>query len=111
MRLVGLDPVSQVKVGKYSLGMKQRLAIAQALMEKPALLILDEPFNAIDKKTVKDFRELLSQLNTQEGVTILMTSHHQEEIEGLCRNIYRIDLKDLKKVSMTASAERSQRLP
>ena len=111
MRLVGLDPASQVKVGKYSLGMRQRLAIAQALMEKPALLILDEPFNAIDKKTVKDFRELLSQLNTQEGVTILMTSHHQEEIEGLCRNIYRIDLKDLKKVSMTASAERSQRLP
>lgn len=98
MRLVGLDPASQVKVGKYSLGMKQRLAIAQALMEKPALLILDEPFNAIDKKTVRDFRELLSQLNTQEGVTILMTSHHQEEIEGLCRNIYQIGSKDLKKV-------------
>ncbi|MCM1026709.1 MAG: ABC transporter ATP-binding protein [Roseburia sp.] len=97
MRLVGLDPASQVRVGKYSLGMKQRLAIAQALMEKPALLILDEPFNAIDKKTVKDFRELLARLNTQEGVTILMTSHHQEEIEGLCRNVYQIDSKELRK--------------
>lgn len=98
MRLAGLDPASRVKVGKYSLGMKQRLAIAQALMEKPALLILDEPFNGIDKKTVRDFRELLFRLQTQEGVTILMTSHHQEEIEGLCKNIYQIDSKDLKEV-------------
>lgn len=100
MRLVGLDPASRVKVGKYSLGMKQRLAIAQALMEKPTLLILDEPFNAIDKNTVKDFQKLLERLNTQEGVTILMTSHHQEEIEGLCQNIYQIDSKDLKKVEL-----------
>lgn len=99
MRLVGLDPASQVKVGKYSLGMKQRLAIAQALMEKPTLLILDEPFNAIDKKTIKDFKELLSRLNTQEGVTILMTSHHQEEIDGLCRDVYQIDSKGLKKIA------------
>lgn len=91
MGLVGLNPASQVKVGKYSLGMKQRLAIAQALMEKPAFLILDEPFNAIDKKTVKDFQALLTRLNTQEGVTILMTSHHQEEIEGLCQKVYQID--------------------
>jgi len=94
MRLVGLDPASKVKVGKYSLGMKQRLAIAQALMEKPSLLILDEPFNAIDQKTVEDFRQLLGRLNTQEGVTILMTSHHQEDIQGLCRNIYQIVSKD-----------------
>lgn len=100
MRLVGLDPASRIKVGKYSLGMKQRLAIAQALMEKPTLLILDEPFNAIDKKTVKDFQTLLAKLNTQEGVTILMTSHHQEEIEGLCQNIYQIASKDLKKVEL-----------
>ena len=98
MRLVGLDPASQVKVGKYSLGMKQRLAIAQALMEKPSLLILDEPFNAIDENTVKDFQTLLARLNTQEGVTILMTSHHQEEIQGLCGSIYRIASKDLKKI-------------
>lgn len=98
MRLVGLDPASKVKVGKYSLGMKQRLAIAQALMERPSLLILDEPFNAIDQKTVRDFRLLLERLNTQEGVTILMTSHHQEDIQGLCRNIYQIDSRNLKKI-------------
>lgn len=98
MRLVGLDPASKVKVGKYSLGMKQRLAIAQAVMEKPSLLVLDEPFNAIDQQTVKDFRQLLERLNTQEGVTILMTSHHQEDIQGLCRNIYQIDAKGLNKM-------------
>ncbi len=98
MRLVGLDPASKVKVGKYSLGMKQRLAIAQAIMEKPSLLILDEPFNAIDQQTVKDFRQLLGRLNTQEGVTILMTSHHQEDIQGLCRNVYQIDGKNLKRM-------------
>ena len=98
MRLAGLDPASKVKVGKYSLGMKQRLAIAQAIMEKPSLLILDEPFNAIDKKTVRDFRELLSRLNTQEGVTILMTSHHQEDIQGLCKNVYQIDKKNLERI-------------
>lgn len=95
MRLVGLDPASGVKVGKYSLGMKQRLAIAQALMEKPSLLILDEPFNAIDSKTVRDFRQLLRQLNSQEGVTILMTSHHQEDIQDLCRNVYQIESKQV----------------
>lgn len=100
MRLVGLDPASNVKVGKYSLGMKQRLAIAQALMEKPSLLILDEPFNAIDQNTVEDFRLLLGRLITQEGVTILMTSHHQEDIQGLCRNIYQIESKGLKKMEV-----------
>ena len=98
MRLVGLDPASKVKVGKYSLGMKQRLAIAQAIMEKPRLLILDEPFNAIDEKTVRDFQKILSRLNTQEGITILMTSHHQEDIQGLCKNIYQIVSKELKKM-------------
>ncbi len=98
MRLVGLDPASRVKVAKYSLGMKQRLAIAQALMEKPSLLILDEPFNAIDSDTVEDFRKLLGRLNTQEGVTILMTSHHTEDICGLCGSIYRIESGDLRKI-------------
>lgn len=97
MRLVGLDPASAVKVGKYSLGMKQRLAIAQALMEKPSLLILDEPFNAIVQKTVTDFRSLLGRMSAEQGVTILMTSHHREDIQGLCRNVYRIDAGELKK--------------
>ena len=101
MRLVGLDPASYVKVGMYSMGMKQRLAIAQAIMEKPALLILDEPFNGIDQKTVMDFRQLLERINTQEGVTILMTSHHQEDLQGLCRSIYQVVSKDLKKMEFS----------
>ena len=100
MRLVGLDPASKVKVGKYSLGMKQRLAIAQALMEKPELLILDEPFNAIDQETIQDFRSLLERLNAEEGVTILMTSHHQEDIQGLCKSIYQIESKNLEKIEL-----------
>lgn len=98
MRLVGLDPSSKVKVGKYSLGMKQRLAIAQALMESPTLLILDEPFNGIDQNTVKEFRNLLVNLNKEKGITVIMTSHHQVDITGLCRNIYQIDSKTLKKI-------------
>ena len=100
MRLVGLDPASSVRVGKYSLGMKQRLAIAQALMEKPSLLILDEPFNAIDASTVTVFRQLLGRLNSEEGVTILLTSHHSEDIQELCGIVYRIEEgeKGLKKV-------------
>lgn len=103
MRLVGLDPSSKVKVGKYSLGMKQRLAIAQAIMESPTLLILDEPFNGIDTDTVKEFKNLLVNLNTQKGVTIIMTSHHQEDIKGLCENIYQIDSKKLKKLETEGS--------
>ncbi len=97
MRSVGLDPASRVNVGKYSLGMKQRLAIAQAIMERPSLLILDEPFNGIDQKTVKDFRRLLERLNKEERITILMTSHHQEDIQGLCGNIYQIVSRELRK--------------
>ena len=100
MRMVGLDPASQVKVGKYSLGMKQRLAIAQGLMDMPSILILDEPFNAIDTKTVMDFRLLLRRLNEKEGVTIIMTSHHREDICDLCRNIYQIDSKGLKNIEL-----------
>lgn len=100
MCLVGLDPASPVRVGKYSLGMKQRLAIAQALMEKPSLLILDEPFNAIDASTVAVFRQLLGWLSSEEGVTILLTSHHSEDIQKLCGTVYRIEAEEkmLKKV-------------
>ncbi len=100
MRMVGLDPASQVKVGKYSLGMKQRLAIAQALMERPYLLILDEPFNAIDRKTAADFRQLLRRLNTQEKITILTTSHHQEDIQDLCGNVYQIEAGSLRRITI-----------
>lgn len=93
MRRVGLDPTSKVKVGKYSLGMKQRLAIAQALMEKPKLLVLDEPLNAIDSDSAVIFRQLFKELNNKEGVTIIMTSHNREDIHELCKHIYRIEKK------------------
>ena len=91
-----LDPSR--KVDELSFGNRKKVSIVCALQSTPSLLILDEPFNAIDKKTVRDFRELLSRLNTQEGVTILMTSHHQEDIQGLCKNVYQIDKKNLERI-------------
>ena len=92
MRLVGLKPELEVPVGKYSQGMKQRLAIAQALMEKPSLLVLDEPLNAIDIKSVAYFRQLFRELNEKEGVTIILTSHYSQDIQELCRHTYDIHL-------------------
>ncbi len=89
---VGLKPESKVSVGKYSLGMKRRLAIAQALMEKPSLLVLDEPLNAIDIRSTAYFRKLFRELNEKEGVTILLTSHYSEDIQELCRSICYMDL-------------------
>ena len=88
MRLVGLKPELEVPVGKYSQGMKQRLAIAQALMEKPSLLVLDEPLNAIDIKSVAYFRQLFRELNEKEGVTIILTSHYSQDIQELCRHTF-----------------------
>ena len=92
MRLAGLKPELEVPVGKYSQGMKQRLAIAQALMEKPSLLVLDEPLNAIDIKSVSYFRKLFRELNEKEGVTIILTSHYSQDIQELCRHTYDIHL-------------------
>lgn len=92
MRMLGLKPELEVPVGKYSLGMKQRLAIAQALMEKPSLLVLDEPLSAIDSNSVPKFRKLFRELNEKEGVTILLTSHYNEDIQELCKTTYYIDL-------------------
>lgn len=86
----GLDPDSRKKVGKYSLGMKQRLGIAQAIMENPKILILDEPMNSLDHQGVKDVRELLAGLR-EEGKTILLASHSKEDIEILCDQVYEMD--------------------
>lgn len=98
IRLVGLRPEAEVPLAKYSLGQKQRLAIAQALMEEPSLLVLDEPFNGIDKEGVKRLRKLLKELNEEKGVTILLTSHDSEDIRELCKSIYRIQDQDLQEV-------------
>lgn len=97
MRRVGLKPELETKVTKYSLGMKQRLAMAQALMEEPSLLILDEPFESVDKKGVAHLRKMLKDLNEEKGVTILLTSHNSQDILTLCRSIYRIKDRDLQR--------------
>lgn len=83
MTLVGLDAKSKKWVGKYSLGMKQRLGIAQAIMEEPDLLILDEPMNGLDEHGVKAIRSLLANYKKQ-GRIILITSHNKEDIITLC---------------------------
>lgn len=90
MERVGLDPDSGKKVGKYSLGMKQRLGIAQAIMEDPEILILDEPMNSLDNQGVEDVREILMGLR-DEGKTILLASHNKEDIEVLCDEVYEMD--------------------
>ncbi len=83
MRFVGLDPQSSKAVDKYSLGMRQRLGIAQALMEDPELLVLDEPFNGLDNNGVKEMRNVLKELRTR-GKTILIASHNMMDINELC---------------------------
>ena len=87
---VGLDPNMKKHVGKYSLGMKQRLGIAQAIMEDPSLLILDEPFNGLDKNGVSDMRKLIKELKN-EGKTIILASHNQTDIDELCDTVCEMD--------------------
>ena len=86
MRTVGLDPKLKRHVKKYSLGMRQRLGIAQAIMEKPKLLILDEPFNGLDKEGVEQMRTYFLELKKR-GVTILLSSHTSEDIKLLCDTV------------------------
>lgn len=88
---VGLDPDMRKPVGKYSLGMRQRLGIAQAIMEKPKVLILDEPFNGLDKTGVGHMRGLLRELKGQ-GKAILLASHNAQDIEVLCDEVH--DMED-----------------
>ncbi|MEL7567338.1 MAG: ATP-binding cassette domain-containing protein, partial [Dehalobacterium sp.] len=90
MQKVGLDAENHTKVEHYSQGMKQKLAIAQAIMENQDILILDEPFNALDHKTYNDIKEIIRVLQA-EGKTILMTSHNFEDLETLCDHIYALD--------------------
>ena len=87
---VGLDPFSKKKVGQYSLGMRERLGIAQAIMEDPGLLVLDEPFNGLDKRGAQDVYGLLDELRGR-GRTILIAAHNMMEIEYLCDTICEMD--------------------
>ncbi|MCD7815080.1 MAG: ATP-binding cassette domain-containing protein [Lachnospiraceae bacterium] len=87
---VGLDPELKKPVAKYSLGMRQRLGIAQAIMEEPELLILDEPFNGLDRHGVAEIRKLLL-AEKQKGKTILLASHNSEDIRILCDRVFEMD--------------------
>ncbi len=90
MERVELDPNSKKKVGKYSLGMRQRLGIAQAIMENPDIFILDEPMNGLDNQGVDDVRGILLNLK-DEGKSIILASHNKEDIEVLCDEVYEME--------------------
>ena len=94
---VGLDPGLKKPVGKYSLGMRQRLGIAQAIMENPSILILDEPFNGLDKTGVLQMRDLIKGLREQ-GKTVILASHNQSDIDELCDTVCEMDAGLLKVV-------------
>ena len=89
IKLVGLDPNNKKKFKTYSLGMKQRLGIAAAIMEKPDIILLDEPINALDEKGVKEIREILLSLRSQERI-IIVACHDKEELEILSDEIVEI---------------------
>ncbi len=92
LKRVGLDPYLKKNVSKYSLGMRQRLGIAQAIMEDPDVLILDEPFNGLDKTGAAQMRKLLKELKSQ-GKSILLASHNAQDIEELCDNVHEMEDK------------------
>lgn len=87
LKAVGLNPNLKKNVSKYSLGMRQRLGIAQAIMENPDFLILDEPMNGLDSQGTEDIRQLLLQLKNQEK-TIVLASHNREDIDALCDVVF-----------------------
>ena len=97
MELVGLDPKLKKSVKKYSLGMRQRLGLAQAVMENPDLLILDEPMNGLDKDGVGDMRRYHLNLKEQ-GKTILIASHSAEDIDVLCDTVVEMDKGKMERV-------------
>lgn len=94
---VGLDADSRKPVGNYSMGMKQRLAIAQAIMENQDILILDEPMNGLDHKGVDEMRKLFLELK-KEGKLILLASHNREDINILCDEVYEMEMGELKRI-------------
>lgn len=86
LKRVGLDPDDRKKAGKFSLGMKQKLAIAQALMEKPEIILLDEPTNALDQESIEEIRKILIEKREQ-GCIILLASHNKEDLSILADKI------------------------
>lgn len=90
IRLVGLDPESRKHVGKFSLGMRQRLGIAQALMENPDILLLDEPLSGLDNDGVEEMHRVMLQ-QKQQGKLVVIASHSKEDIAVLCDEVFRFD--------------------
>jgi len=99
MKKVGLDPFSKKHVGKYSLGMRQRLALAQATMENQEILILDEPMNGLDKDGVADMRRFFEDLKKQ-GKLILLASHNKDDIDILCDEVFEMDKGELRSLAV-----------
>lgn len=87
LKLVGLEDRAESKVKTYSSGMKQRLGIAQSIMHKPDLLILDEPFAGLDPEGVRDIRKLIKTLNSEKGMTVIISSHQLDEIESIANRM------------------------
>ncbi len=94
---VGLVSEEHKSVGKYSLGMKQRLAIAQATMEGQDILILDEPMNGLDKEGMEQMRTLFLKMK-EEGKVLLFASHNREDIRALCDEVYEMERGELKRI-------------
>lgn len=90
LKRVGLDENDKRLYGKYSLGMKQRLAIAQAIMECPDVIMLDEPTNSLDEFGVEEIRKLILE-EKERGALILLASHNKEDIHALADELYRIE--------------------
>lgn len=101
MRRLGLDPKNRRHVKTYSLGMRQKLGIIQAVMNFPELLVLDEPMNSLDSESVKEIRKLFTELN-ELGTTIVIASHISEDIEALCTRIFNIDNASVTEVTTGA---------
>ncbi len=91
LALVGLAEKGRAKAGSYSLGMKQRLSLAQALVGDPSLLILDEPTNGLDPRGIREVRQLIVRLAREEGMTVLLSSHLLHEVEQTCDRVAIID--------------------
>lgn len=98
MEKVGVDPESKKRVGKYSLGMRQRLGIAQAIMENPNILLLDEPMNGLDTDGVAIVKNILKDMRDR-GKTIVLASHYMEDIAELCDSVYLMENGSMSKNS------------
>ncbi|QKG85514.1 ABC transporter ATP-binding protein [Kroppenstedtia pulmonis] len=90
LKTVRLDPQNKKAVKTFSLGMRQKLGIAQAIMEKPKLLLLDEPTNSLDPESVDHILSLFKQMNERDQTTIILASHHHDEIGQICHRVFQM---------------------